>query len=46
MRDHANADLAETIASSPGLRFGGLMTYPATGGAEAAAAAAEAPAAK
>lgn len=31
-------ELAGIIASSPGLRFGGLMTYPAVGGAEAAAA--------
>jgi len=30
-------ELAEIIAASPGLRFGGLLTYPATGGAEAAA---------
>lgn len=30
-------ELAEIIASSPGLIFGGLMTYPAVGGAEAAA---------
>lgn len=33
----AACDLAETIASSPGLRFGGLMTYPAVGGAQGAA---------
>lgn len=26
--------LAEKIAAAPGLRFGGIMTYPATGGAE------------
>ena len=33
----AACDLAKTIASSPGLRFGGLMTYPAVGGAQDAA---------
>lgn len=30
----AAAALAEAIAASPGLVFGGIMTYPATGGAE------------
>ena len=33
----AACDLAAVIAASPGLRFGGLMTYPAVGGAQAAA---------
>lgn len=33
----AACDLAGIIASSPGLRFGGLMTYPAVGGAQDAA---------
>lgn len=33
----AACDLAAIIASSPGLSFGGLMTYPAVGGAQAAA---------
>lgn len=30
----AAVDLAERIAAAPGLRFNGLMTYPASGGAE------------
>lgn len=33
----AARDLALSIAASPGLRFGGLMTYPKAGGAAAAA---------
>lgn len=33
----AAAALAKTIANSPGLEFGGLMTYPAVKGAQAAA---------
>ena len=32
--EHA-VDLARTIAAAPGLRFGGLMTYPAKGGGAA-----------
>lgn len=31
----AARDLARTIAATPGLRFGGLMTYPAVGGTDA-----------
>jgi len=34
----AACDLAAIIPASPGLSFGGLMTYPAVGGAQAAAA--------
>lgn len=34
----AAAGLAGLIAAAPGLRFGGLMTYPAAGGAERAVA--------